>query len=390
MDIKKEIQELENELISLRRDFHQYPELGFEEFRTGKIVADYLEKCGIEVQRNVAKTGVVGLLKGETSGKTLILRTDMDALPLEEETGLSFKSKNKGVMHACGHDGHLAMMLIAAKILSKRRKEIKGNIKFVFQPNEEDAGAEIMINEGIMENPKVDAALGIHLWSPIEAGKIGITPGPLMASSYYFKLTVLGKGGHGGAPHTAINPILAGIDMMKSLQEMVINEIDALEPTIITFGKINAGTSPIIIPEKVEIEGSLRCLHPNTEKVQERFREIVEGISKTYRTRYELEFKCGNTLLSNDPKMTEMVRDVGTQVVGEKNILDKDISVMLGEDFSEFSNRVPSTFIFVGVGNKTKGTDYPHHHPKFNIDEEALAIGVEIHVRSALEYLSRD
>lgn len=390
MDIKKEIQELENELISLRRDFHQYPELGFEEFRTGKIVADYLEKCGIEVQRNVAKTGVVGLLKGETSGKTLILRTDMDALPLEEETGLSFKSKNKGVMHACGHDGHLAMMLIAAKILSKRRKEIKGNIKFVFQPNEEDAGAEIMINEGIMENPKVDAALGIHLWSPIEAGKIGITPGPLMASSYYFKLTVLGKGGHGGAPHTAINPILAGIDMMKSLQEMVINEIDALEPTIITFGKINAGTSPIIIPEKVEIEGSLRCLHPNTEKVQERFREIVEGISKTYRTRYELEFKCGNTLLSNDPKMTEMIRDVGTQVVGEKNILDKDISVMLGEDFSEFSNRVPSTFIFVGVGNKTKGTDYPHHHPKFNIDEEALAIGVEIHVRSALEYLSRD
>ena len=388
MDIKKEIQELENELISLRRDFHQYPELGFEEFRTGKIVADYLEKCGIEVQRNVAKTGVVGLLKGETSGKTLILRTDMDALPLEEETGLSFKSKNKGVMHACGHDGHLAMMLIAAKILSKRRKEIKGNIKFVFQPNEEDAGAEIMINEGIMENPKVDAALGIHLWSPIEAGKIGITPGPLMASSYYFKLTVLGKGGHGGAPHTAINPILAGIDMMKSLQEMVINEIDALEPTIITFGKINAGTSPIIIPEKVEIEGSLRCLHPNTEKVQERFREIVEGISKTYRTRYELEFKCGNTLLSNDPKMTEMVRDVGIQVVGEKNILDKDISVMLGEDFSEFSNRVPSTFIFVGVGNKTKGTDYPHHHPKFNIDEEALAIGVEIHVRSALEYLN--
>lgn len=390
MDIKKQVEELNNELISLRRDFHQYPELGFEEFRTGKIVADYLEKCGIEVQRNVAKTGVVGLLKGETSGKTLILRTDMDALPLEEETGLSFKSKNKGVMHACGHDGHLAMMLIAAKILSKRRKEIKGNIKFVFQPNEEDAGAEIMINEGIMENPKVDAALGIHLWSPIEAGKIGITPGPLMASSYYFKLTVLGKGGHGGAPHTAINPILAGIDMMKSLQEMVINEIDALEPTIITFGKINAGTSPIIIPEKVEIEGSLRCLHPNTEKVQERFREIVEGISKTYRTRYELEFKCGNTLLSNDPKMTEMIRDVGTQVVGEKNILDKDISVMLGEDFSEFSNRVPSTFIFVGVGNKTKGTDYPHHHPKFNIDEDALAIGVEMHVRSALEYLSRD
>lgn len=388
MDIKREITDLRDELIELRRDFHQHPELGFEEYRTGKIVGDYLEKLGIEVQRNVAKTGVVGLLKGKSPGKTIALRTDMDALPLEEETGLSFSSQNPGIMHGCGHDGHLAMMLVAAKVLSSKKDQIEGNIKFIFQPNEEDAGAEIMINEGILENPKVDAALGIHLWSPIESGKIGIISGPLMASSYYFKLTVNGKGGHGGAPHTAISPILAGIDMIKALQEMALNEIDALTPTIVTFGKINAGTSPIIIPEKVEIEGSIRCLHPNTKVIQERMREIVEGLSKVHRTTFSLEFKCGNELLNNDEKMTALVKEVGEKHIGKEKIITSDISVMLGEDFSEFSERVPSTFIFLGVANKEKGTDYPHHHPKFNIDEDVLEIGVEIHVRSALKYLN--
>lgn len=388
MDLKKEITFLKEELIELRRDFHQNPELGFQEFRTGKIVAEYLENLGIEVQRDVAKTGVVGLLRGKQPGKTIALRTDMDALPLTEETDLSFTSENEGIMHACGHDGHLAMMLIAAKVLSKKKDEIKGNIKFIFQPNEEDAGAEIMINEGILENPKVDAAVGIHLWSLIESGKIGITSGPLMASSYYFKLTVNGKGGHGGAPHTAVSPIMAGIDMMKALQEMILNEVDALKPTIITFGRVSAGTYPIIIPEKMEIEGSIRCLHPDTHKIQQRMREIVDGISKVHRTTFSLEFKCGNELLDNDEKMTSMVEEVSEGVVGKENIVNSDISVMLGEDFAEFSKRVPSTFIFVGVADKQKKTDYPHHHPKFDIDEDALPIGVEIHVRTVLKYLN--
>ncbi len=389
MDIKEEIKNLNEELINLRRDFHMNPELGFEEYRTSEIIAKYLNECDLEVYRNVAKTGVVGILKGYKSGPTLMLRSDMDALPISEENDLSYKSQNEGVMHACGHDGHVAMLLVAAKILSKYKDQINGNIKFVFQPNEEDAGAEAMIADGVMDNPKVDAALGIHLWSPIKSGKLGITSGPLMASSYYFKLVIYGKGGHGGAPHIAIDPISCGIDIMKATETMQTKELDALHPTIITFCKINAGTSPIIIPEKVEIEGSLRCLHENTEKVQERFKEIVDGISKIYRTRYELEFKCGNTLLSNDPKMTEMVRSVGTQVVGEENILDKDISVMIGEDFAEFGLRVPSTFYFVGVANDEKETNYPHHHSRFNIDEDVLQIGVEMHVRGALEYFKR-
>ena len=388
MDIKKEIAALNDELISLRRDFHQHPELGFEEFRTGKIVAEYLENLGLEVERNVAKTGVVGLLRGNQPGKTIALRTDMDALPVEEQTGLEFESQTKGLMHACGHDGHLAMMLIAAKVLSSKKDKIKGNIKFIFQPNEEDAGAEIMIGEGILENPKVDAAIGIHLWSPIESGKVGVLTGPLMASSYYFKLSINGKGGHGGAPHTAISPILAGIDMIKAIQGMVTNEIDALKPTIVTFGKFNSGTFNIIIPETAEIEGSLRCLHPDTEAVQERMREIIESVSKIHGAKASIEFKCGNGLVNNDPEMTALVREVAENNVGKENILTSDISVMLGEDFSAFSDRVPSTFIFLGVANEEKGTDYPHHHPKFNIDENVLPIGVEMHVRTALEYLN--
>jgi amidohydrolase len=391
MEVRKEIENLKQELIDLRRDFHENPELGFQEFRTGKIVADYLEELGLEVKRNVAKTGVVGILRGGGGpGGTIALRADMDALPLDEETGLPFSSKNKGVMHACGHDGHLAMMLVAAKVLSGIKDELKGNIKFIFQPNEEDAGAEIMIGEGILENPRVDAAMGMHLWSPIQSGKIGIAKGPLMASSYYFKLLVNGKGGHGGAPHTTISPILSGIDMIKALQEMVLNETDALKPTIISFGKVNSGTYPIIIPERMEIEGSLRCLHRDTLQIQERMREIVDGISKVHRTTFSLEFKCGNDLLYNDEGMTGLAEHVAEGIVGREKLITSDISVMLGEDFAEFSKMVPSTFIFLGTADRDKGTDYPHHHPRFNIDEEVLPIGVELLVKSAIEFLHED
>ena len=387
MDFKAEVKKFKDELISLRRDFHKHPELGFQEYRTSEIVAKYLEDCGLEVKRTVAQTGVVGLLRGERPGPTILLRSDMDALPVSEENDIPFKSVNEGIMHACGHDGHMAMLLVAAKILSQHKDEINGNVKFVFQPNEEDAGAEIMINEGILEDPHVDAALGIHLWSPIESGKIGVVAGPLMASSYYFKLTIHGKGGHGGAPHMSVDPISCGVSIMHMVQNMQTKELDAMKPTVITFCKINCGTSPIIIPEKIEIEGSIRCLHNETEEVQKRFEQIIKGLCEVHKTTYELEIKCGNILLSNDAKMAELVEKAGIQTVGEENIVSSNIRVMLGEDFAEFCTRVPGTFYFVGVSNKEKGTDYPHHHPRFNIDEDALLIGVEMHLRGVVEYL---
>jgi len=388
MKVKKEIKNLHDRLIQLRRDFHKHPELGFEEHRTSEIIAKYLEECGFEVKRGLAKTGVVGLLKGNQPGPTLLLRSDMDALPIQEKNDVPFKSINDGKMHACGHDAHMAMLLIAAKILSNHRDDIKGNIKFVFQPNEEDAGAELMIEDGVLENPKVDAALGLHVWSQIKTGRIAVVDGPVMASSYYFKLTIKGKGGHGGAPHTSIDPIICAANLIQAVQSIQTREVDALKPTVITFGKIHCGTFNIIIPEKIELEGSIRCLHEDDEEVRRRFEEITKNICAAFRTKYELEFKCGNRLLSNDYEMAEFVKSIAERVVNPENIIGSEIRMMVGEDFAEFALKAPSAFYFVGTGNQEKGTDYPHHNPRFNIDEDALRIGVEMHVRTALEYFN--
>lgn len=389
MKIKDEIENFRDELIRLRRDFHKHPELGFEEYRTSKIIANYLEEVGLEVRRGIAKTGVIGLLRGNRPGPTLLIRSDMDALPIKEENDLPFKSDDDGKMHACGHDAHMSILLIASKILANYRDEIKGNIKFVFQPNEEDAGAALMIEDGVLEDPQVDAALGLHIWSPLETGKIAIVDGPVMASSYYFKLVIRGKGGHGGAPHTSIDPIICATDVIQAVQSIQTREVDTFKPTVITFCKINCGTLNIVIPEKIGLEGSIRCLHEDDEQVRRRFEEITKNICGAYRTTYELEFKCGNRLLSNDHKMAELVRSVAEKVVKPEDVIGSEFRTMIGEDFAEFALRVPSAFYFIGTGNEEKETDYPHHHPRFNIDEDSLLIGVEMHVRTALEYFNR-
>ncbi|WP_041721053.1 M20 metallopeptidase family protein [Alkaliphilus metalliredigens] len=386
MNIREEIKHYTQELIDLRRDFHQHPELGFEEFRSSQIIQNYLIKCGIEVKK-IAKTGVVGVLKGNEKGPTVLLRADMDALPIHEENDIAYKSIYEGKMHACGHDGHMAMLLIAAKILSKQKKHINGNIKFVFQPNEEDAGAAEMIREGVLENPTPDVAIGAHLWSSIETGKIGIAEGPIMASSEYFWLKIIGKGGHGGAPHESIDPIICASNIIQEVQAIQSRRINVItEPTVITFGSIQGGSFPIIIPETVELKGSIRCLHNELEKIKELFERKIRCQCQSDETTYELSYKCGNGLLSNDPKTTKLVKDVAVKVVDKDNLVS-DVKVMLGEDFSEFSASVPSCFYFIGAGNVKKQTDYFHHHPRFNIDEDALLIGVEIHVRTALDYL---
>ncbi|MDD4569204.1 MAG: amidohydrolase [Tepidanaerobacteraceae bacterium] len=387
MSIRKEVKELIDEAIELRRDFHRHPELGFKEFRTSAIIEKYLKDLGLEVRR-IAKTGIVGILEGSMTGKTVMFRADMDALPIQEETGLPFQSENKGVMHACGHDGHTAMLLIAAKILSQHKSQIKGKIKFVFQPNEEDAGAQIMIDEGVLQNPKVDAAIGLHLWSPIPTAKIGIVSGPIMASSYYFKLTIKGRGGHGGAPHKAINPLNPAVDIIHGIKTMQAEEFDAMKPTLITIGKIEYGTKAIIIPDMLTMEGSIRCLHNNEKQVHERFKELVAGICINHRTDFDLELKCGNSLLKNDPTLTKLVMETAEKILGEGNILTEDVSVMLGDDFAEFGNEVPVVYYFVGTADIEKGTHYEHHNASFNIDEDSLPIGIEMHVKTALAYLN--
>ncbi|MBK5261655.1 MAG: amidohydrolase [Peptostreptococcaceae bacterium] len=387
MDIKKEILNLQEELIGLRRDFHEHPELGKQEYRTSGIIEEYLKSLGLEVRR-CAGTGVIGVLKGLMPGRNVMLRCDIDALPVEEQTGLPFKSKNPGVMHACGHDGHAAMLMITAKILSRIKDTIKGNIVFLFQLNEEDAGAELMIADGAFDDPKPDAICGLHLWSPLKSGTIGIVSGPIMASSYYFKLTINGKGGHGGAPHKAVNPIDTAVHVLSAIKTLIALELDANKPTVISVCKIHGGSKEIIIPDSVELEGSIRCLHDDDELLRERFTELIEDVCRAYRCTCIVEFKCGNTILNNDKRLTAMAMDVAKEVVGEENIQTENVSVMLGDDFAEFSRRIPGIYYFVGVADESKNTNHEHHNPHFDIDEDALLVGVEMQVNLALKILN--
>lgn len=388
--IKENVNLLENELIDIRRDLHKHPELGYQETRTSKIVYDYLKDLGLDV-KITAKTGVVGLLRGNNPGKTVMLRADMDALPQYEKTNLSFKSVYDGVMHACGHDGHTAMLMIAAKILSKYKNDIKGNIKFVFQPNEEEAGALDMINEGVLMNPTVDAAFGIHLWTPIESGKLGLAEGPVMAALEEFELQIYGRAGHTGSPHTAKDPILASTYIVQGLQSIQTREIDPLYPITIMIGKINGGTGRNIIADKVEIGGTIRYLFKNEEvekkALLEKFERVISGICNAMNVEYSLKFIPSNPALQNSSKMVSYVRTAAIETFGiDDNLVE--YRCMAGEDFAEFSQRVPSVFYFIGNGNVEKDTMYPHHHPKFDLDEDTLKYGVEMHVRSALNYLN--
>ena len=390
MDIKEKVLDLEDEVIRLRRDFHKHPELGFKEFRTAKKVAGYLEDLGLEVETNIAKTGVVGVLRGSEPGKTLMLRADMDALPIQEQNDFTYKSAVPGLMHACGHDGHTAMLLVAAKILSEYKDQIKGNIKFVFQPNEETAAAKMMIDEGVLEDPDIDGAFGIHLWTPIESGKIAISEGAVMGGLYEFEIDIKGKGGHTSAPQQAVDPILTASDLIQTVQSIQTREIDPLKPTTIMFGEVKAGTATNIIPEEAELRGTIRYLYRDIEEnpaqPKKRFERIVENVCNNHNAEYDIESIVESPPVYNNSEMVKKAQETAEEVLDDKDKI-VDYTNLAGEDFGEFSDAVPSTFYFVGTGNKEKGTDYAHHHPKFDIDEDTLKTGVEMHVRSALNYL---
>ncbi len=391
MDLIAILKSLEKEVIRLRRDFHQHPELGLEEYRTSEKVTAYLKKCGLEVfQSN--KTGVVGLLRCGQPGSTLLLRADMDALPILEENDIPYKSENPGVMHACGHDAHTAMLLVAAKILSGLKNQLKGNIKFVFQPNEENVGALAMIEEGILEDPHVEACMGLHIWTPLRSGQLGITAGPVMAGMEHFKLIIKGRGGHTATPQQAIDPILTAAHIIQGVQMIQTREIDALkEPTVIMFGQIQGGTASNIIPDSVTLAGTMRYLFEGEMESEDhpkrRFERIVANICAAHRADYDLIFEFGHPTLVNHPAMTELIKSAASSDMDTELEIVSLVS-LAGEDFSEFAARAPGVFFFLGTGNSTKGTDFPHHHPRFNIDEDVLITGVELHVRSALKYLT--
>ena len=388
--IQKRILELKDEIIELRRQFHMNPELGFQEFKTADRIENYLHNLGFETIR-MAKTGVVATLDSGNPGPCLMLRADMDALPIPEANDVQYKSINKGVMHACGHDAHMAMLLVAAKVL-KESLDPLGKIKFVFQPNEETAGAVKMIDEGLLENPKVDAAMGIHVWTPIDSGKIAITPGPVMGGLDVFKITIHGKGGHTGVPEDAVDPIIAAASLIQTIQIIQSREISNLKSTVIMFGKIQGGTKSNIIPDKVELEGSIRFLYPggpdSEEKPTQRFVRVAEQVCATHRCTCDIEIFHENIPLINNKEMTALARETAIDIFPSENEIIHN-QTMAAEDFSEFSSRIPGVFIFLGAGNKAMGINASHHHPQFNIDEAILPKGVEMFVRGAFDFFKK-
>ena len=375
------------ELISkTRRDLHRIPEVGFQEHKTSAYIEDYLRREGLEVTSKIAGTGVVGLLRGGAPGPTLMIRSDIDALPLTETTGLPFASEHPGVMHACGHDAHMAMLLGAATVLSTYKTELKGNIKFVFQPAEEGpGGAEPMIEEGVMENPTVDYSLGCHVWPSLPEGYIGVKAGPIMAAMERFEITINGKGGHGAMPHLCVDALEVATQVVSAIQRVVSRQTNPMEPVVVTIGTLHAGTNFNIIPETAEMTGTTRTFNRDLWAGMEgRLKGIIKGVCDSMGAGFEFRRIFGYPPTVNDPEMCDLVRRCASAVVGEDNVAEPE-PTMGGEDMSYFLERSKGCYFFLGVGREGGA---PIHNPAFDIPEEAMATGVEIFRRAALELLT--
>ena len=396
-DYKVNIQEIfdtvdsiKQEIIDLRRDFHMHPEVGSEVERTAGIVVDLLRKWGLEVQTGVGITGVVGILRGQNGGsvKTVALRADMDALLIKEENNTCYQSVYNGKMHACGHDGHTAMLLGAAKILAQYKDEIKGNIKFIFQPEEEgpNSGAENMMADGVMND--VDAIFGLHLTTEYPTGTVTIKKGAAMASSDDFEIEMIGIGGHASTPHKCIDAISMAVKVYNDIQFMVSREFDPIDPLIVSIGAFNSGAASNVIQGSAKLKGTIRTLsHEVRAKVKTRICDIVKHVAEEAGGKYKINIIPGVPPLINDIKKATFAEKVVEKVVTKENVLILDKPNMGSEDFAFYVEKVPGVMMMIGARNEEKGFVHLMHHPKFDFDEEALAIGVKLHIQLAMDYL---
>ena len=378
MNIRQEIINIKDSIIHWRRDFHQYPELAFNEYRTGDVIAKELRSMGLEPKEKVGKTGVTADLEcGD--GPVIAIRADMDALPIEETSGLDFSSKNKGVMHACGHDGHMAMLLGAAKILSENRNKYNGTVRFIFQPAEEGkGGARYMIDDGCLN--AVDEIYGIHVWNYQPVGEVGIKDGPVLAAADMFDIKVRGIGGHGAAPQGTVDTIVVSSHLVQALQTIVSRNTNPLESTVITVGKINGGHNFNVISEQVSMSGTARAYTEKNQKlIKQRMEEVIDGIAKTYNAEIILEYKDGYPPTINHSEPTKKVLEAANRIVGEK--AGMPYLSMGGEDFAYYLQKVPGCFFFIGSApNEKELFETPHHCSHFNMDEKALLIGSSVYL----------
>ncbi|KPL04161.1 MAG: hypothetical protein AMJ90_01815 [candidate division Zixibacteria bacterium SM23_73_2] len=379
--IKKITEQVFPKLVKLRREFHQYPELSYQEFETSKRVARELKKLGLEVKTRIAKTGVVGLLKGSKKGKTAALRADMDALPLDEQTNLPYKSKNRGVMHACGHDLHMACVLGCAVVLTRLKDQLSGKVKFIFQPSEEvtPGGAKPMIDQGVLENPKVNGIFALHSDSAIPVGKVGVKYGEMMAQADSFDLVIKGKGGHGARPQDGVDAIVVASQVICALQTIASRNISPVSPVVVSIGQIDGGTARNIICDRVVLKGTVRSLDSKVAKsAPSLINRIASGVVKSFGADFELEYHPGYPVLINDEKMTHIAQRATEILYGKDKVYHIKEPMMGAEDFAYFLKKVPGTMMRLGTRNQKIKATYPWHHPKFKVDETALKYGVSV------------
>ena len=384
------IKNIEPRLIKIRRDIHKHPEVAFEEYRTSEKIEEYLKDLDIEIKTGIGGTGITGLFSGNKNNSTIALRADMDALNLQEKNNKPYSSINKGIMHACGHDGHIAILLGVAEVLNEIKEELPGNVKLIFQPAEEGiGGAQPMIKEGVLKEPQIDAIFGLHIWLDLPSGTIGLKKGPAFAAIDEFDVNVKGESAHGASPHQGIDAITVSSSIIQSLQKIISREIAPLDSGVISIGKIEGGTKRNVIAENVKMEGTVRYLKKEMgELISEKVENIVSSQCKAFGAEYKLDYYKNFPVLKNSESLFSMVKKSAIETVGENAVQILDNPTMGGEDFAYFTQQVPGFFFFLGGRNEKKGITVPHHNPYFDFDEDIIIKGVEAFVNIILNYFS--
>ncbi len=386
--IRPAIQTLQPKLVEWRRRIHQRPELGFKEWLTADFICTQLDQWGIPVRDAIAETGLVAVIEGTSPGPVLGIRADMDALPIHEDNQVPYRSQHDGVMHACGHDGHVAIALGTAYYLAQHRHSFKGTIKLIFQPAEEGpGGAKPMIEAGALKNPDVEAIIGLHLWNNLPLGTVGVRTGTLMAASEFFSCTIQGKGGHGALPHQTVDSIVVGAQVVNALQTIVARNIDPTKAAVVTVGKFHAGMAQNVIADTATLSGTVRYFDPAySDYFAPRMEQLVAGICQSHGASYHLDYKALYPPVINDAAMADLVRSVALSVVETPAGVVPECHTMGGEDMAFFLQEVPGCYFFLGSANTEKSLAYPHHHPRFDFDETALGLGVEMFARCVEAY----